>query len=240
MISRHGKHLASRHRVIAIDGPAGSGKSTTAKLLATRLNFTYLDTGAMYRCVTLAAKERGVDTGDEVSVGRLASQIKIDFIPTEDGNRVMMDGRDVTLEIRTPGVDAAVSSVSSYKGVRERMVTLQKQFAERGDIVAEGRDVTTVVFPGADLKIFLTADLKTRAIRRCRQLEGYGLTSTVEEQLAALSSRDLFDSGRTHSPLKQDRDAAVIDTSGMSINEQVERAYELACERLGIEQPGSQ
>jgi cytidylate kinase len=223
-----------KHRVVAIDGPAGSGKSTTAMLLATRLGFIYLDTGAMYRCVTLAALERGIDIHDEETIGRLAGEIEFDFVPTEDGNKVMLDGRDVTADIRTPAVDTAVSPVSSYKAVREKMVVRQKEFAHRGDVVAEGRDMATVVFPDADLKIYLIADLKTRAIRRCRQLEGLGLTTTIEDQMASLSSRDLFDSERVHSPLRQDPNAVVLDTSGMSINEQVERAFELVANKLGI------
>jgi len=223
-----------KHRVIAIDGPAASGKSTTAKLLASRLGFIYLDTGAMYRCVTLAALQRGVEIRDEAAIGRLAGEIKIDFIPTEDGNRVILDGRDITNEIRTPAVDSAVSPVSSYKIVREKMVALQKEFTRRGDVVAEGRDMATVVFPDADLKVYLVADLETRAVRRCRQLDSLGLKTTIEEQMASLSSRDLFDSERENSPLKRDPEAVVLDTSGMSINEQVERALELVSERLGI------
>jgi cytidylate kinase len=225
----------SKHRIIAIDGPAASGKSTTAKLLATRLGFIYLDTGAMYRCVTLAAVEAGVDIHDEEAIGRLSENLEIRFVPTDDGNRVILNGRDVTADIRTPNIDAAVSPVSSYKKVRERMVARQKEFALDGDVVAEGRDIATVVFPWADLKIFLVADLETRAIRRCRQLENSGLKTTIEEQMASLSSRDLFDSGREHSPLVQDPDAVVLDTSGMSINEQVQRAYDLAVERLGAD-----
>jgi cytidylate kinase len=222
----------SRHRVIAIDGPAGSGKSTTAKLLAARLGFVYLDTGAMYRCVTLGALEKGLDIADESAVGKISSTIEIEFQPTADGNNVFLNGRDVTLEIRTPLIDARVSQVSSYKTVRDKMVAMQRAMAERGDVVAEGRDMATVVFPDAALKIFLVADIETRAVRRCRQLEGFGLSSSIEEQVASLTSRDLFDSERANSPLKVDPDAVILDTSGMSINEQVERVYELSIERL--------
>jgi CMP/dCMP kinase len=223
-----------KKHIIAIDGPAGSGKSTTAKLLATRLGYIYLDTGAMYRCVTFAALEWGINPHDEQKVSELSARLDIVFIPTEDGNSVIIDGRDVSLDIRTPLVDANVSLVSSYKKVREKMVELQRKIAESGDIVAEGRDMTTVVFPDADLKIFLVADLETRAIRRCRQLESLGLSTTFDEQAASLSSRDLFDSERANSPLRRDPDAVVIDTSGMSIAEQVERAYDLAIDKLDI------
>ena len=221
-----------KFKIIAIDGPSGSGKSTTAKLLSAHLGFTYLDTGAMYRCVTLAALENEIELSDEEKVTGVANSIMLSIVPSPDGDRIMLDGRDVTVDIRSPKVDSNVSRVSAYKGVRDRMVAIQREFAKRGDVVAEGRDIGTVVFPDADLKIYLIADLKTRAIRRCRQLESFGLQTTFDEQTAALSSRDLFDSGRTNSPLKQADDAIVIDTSGMSINEQVEKAYSLACDKL--------
>lgn len=223
-----------KHRIIAIDGPAGSGKSTTARLLASRLGFIYLDTGAMYRCVTLTALEQGTDLNDEQAVGVIAAGMELRIVPNEDGDRFLVAGRDVTREIRTPRVDANVSLVSSYKFVREKMVDLQRKFALDGDIVAEGRDIGTVVFPNADLKIFLIADLETRAIRRCRQLESYGLTSSLDEQAAALSSRDLFDSERANSPLKKADNAIVLDTSGMSINGQVEAVYNLASEKFQL------
>jgi cytidylate kinase len=222
-----------KYRVVAIDGPAGSGKSTTARLLAARLGFTYLDTGAMYRCVTLAALERHFDLQDEDKIGRLAERLEIKLTPDENGgNRIFLDGRDVTTDIRTSPVDSNVSLVSTYKSVREKMVALQRKFAERDDVVAEGRDIATVVFPDADLKLYLTADLKTRAVRRVHQLEELSLQSTVEEQISSLSARDSLDSGRVISPLKKDPGAIELDTSGMTISEQVEMAYRLACEKL--------
>ncbi len=223
-----------KHRVIVIDGPAGSGKSSTARLLAKRVGFTYLDTGSMYRSVTLAAIERGIDLNDEAKVTEIAGKVKIEIVPGEDEDRFFLDGKDVTLLIRKPRIDAGVSLVSSYKGVREKMVGLQQKFARVADIVAEGRDMGTVVFPDAELKIFLVADLQTRAIRRCRQLDGVGITTSLEEQTASLSSRDLFDSGRDHSPLRKADDAIEIDTTDMSLGGQVEKVYELACEKLGI------
>lgn len=223
-----------KHRVIVIDGPSGSGKSSTARFLAKRLGFTYLDTGAMYRSVTVAAMERGIDLNDEAKVTEIAGKVKIKIVPSEDEDRFFLDGKDATLLIRKPRIDAGVSLVSSYKGVREKMVRLQQKFARAADIVAEGRDMGTVVFPDAELKIFLVADLQIRAIRRCRQLDGVGITTSIEEQTVSLSSRDLFDSGRDHSPLMKADDAIEIDTTDMSLSGQVEKVYELACEKLGI------
>lgn len=223
------------HRLIALDGPAGSGKSSTAKLLAKKLGFTFLDTGAMYRGVTLAALNAGLNLKDEEKVCEIASRVKIEIIPGEDEDRLVLDGNDVTWKIREPRVDSGVSLVSSYKKVREEMVRLQREFAHQRDIVAEGRDMGTVVFPGADLKIYLIADLETRAIRRVRQLGGAGIETSVEEQTASLSSRDLFDSGRDHSPLRKADGAVEIDTTDMSLSGQVEKVYEMVCEILGIE-----
>lgn len=223
-----------KHTVITIDGPAGSGKSSTARLLAKKLGFTYLDTGAMYRSVTLAAIEKGLDLNDEVRVAEVAGKVEIEIVPSDDEDRFFLGGKETTTLIRGPRIDAGVSLVSSYKGVREKMVKLQREFARKADIVAEGRDMGTVVFRDADLKFFLVADLLTRAIRRCRQLNGAGITTSIEEQTASLSSRDLFDSGRDHSPLKKADDAIEIDTTDMSLNGQVEKIYELACQKLGI------
>ncbi|MEE8418302.1 MAG: (d)CMP kinase [candidate division Zixibacteria bacterium] len=223
-----------KHRVIAIDGPAGSGKSSTARLLAARLGFTYLDTGAMYRSVTLAAMEEKIDLKDEASITDIAGKVKIEIVPGENEDRIFLDGKDATLLIRETRIDAGVSLVSSYKEVREKMVELQRRYAQKADVVAEGRDMGTVVFPDADLKIFLVADLQTRAIRRHRQLDGVGITTSIEEQTASLSSRDLFDSGRDHSPLIKAEDAIEINTTDMTLKGQVEKAYELACEKLGI------
>ncbi len=224
-----------RHRVIAIDGPAGSGKSSTAKHLAEKIGFIYMDTGAMYRSVALAAVKKGIDTNDQDAVGKIADLIEIDMIPDDDGYKFLLNKEDVSMAIREPLIDRLSSLVSSYKVVREKMVDLQRRFALKGDVVAEGRDMGTVVFPHADLKIFLVADLETRAIRRCRQMENSGIQISLDEQVASLSSRDLFDSSRTHSPLKKADDAVEIDTTDMSLNGQVEKVFQLALDKLGLE-----
>lgn len=220
--------------VITIDGPAGSGKSSTAKRLAALLGFVYLDTGAMYRSVGLAALDRGIDLKDEKEVGRIAGSIDINFLPDNGDIKVILDGEDVSLRIREPRIDSASSLVSSYKTVREKMVELQRKIGRKGNIVAEGRDMGTVVFPGADLKIFLVADLQTRASRRCLQLKNAGIETSIDEQTSSLSSRDIFDSSRALSPLKKADDAIEIDTSEMSLNAQVEIIYDLARRRLKL------
>jgi len=224
----------NKNYIIVIDGPSGSGKSSTAKQLASLLNFIYLDTGAMYRSVALAALEEGIDLKDEEAVGRIAGSLEINFVHEKDGDRVLLNGKDVSLRIREPKIDSGSSLVSSYKMVRERMVELQKKFGLKGNIIAEGRDMGTVVFPDADLKIFLVADLETRAARRCLQLKSAGIETSVEEQTASLSSRDMFDSSRELSPLKKADDAIEIDTTNMSLSAQVEKIYELACGRLNL------
>jgi cytidylate kinase len=223
-----------KNLVIAIDGPAGAGKSSTARQLARKLGFIYLDTGAIYRCVALAALDLGIDLKDEENVGRIAGIIEIDFVNEGDDTTVLLNGRDVTSRIREPRIDSASSLVSSYKQVRDELVGLQKIFGAKGNVVAEGRDMGTVVFPSADLKIFLVADLRTRAERRCLQLKNAGIDASVEEQLASLSSRDMFDTNRSHAPLKKPDDAIEIDTSNMSLNEQVEKIYDLARQRLDL------
>ncbi|UCE67967.1 MAG: (d)CMP kinase [Candidatus Zixiibacteriota bacterium] len=220
--------------IITIDGPAGSGKSSTAKLLASMLGFVYLDTGAMYRSVALAALDAGVDLKNEKAVEQIAGSVEIDFINDHGENRVFLNGQDVALRIREPKIDSASSLVSSYKVVREKMVDFQREFGTKGNIVAEGRDMGTVVFPDADLKIFLVADLQTRARRRCLQLKNAGIETSLDEQTSSLSSRDLFDSNRELSPLKKADDAIEINTSNISLNEQVQKIYNIVFRRLNL------
>lgn len=211
--------------IVAIDGPAGSGKSTIAREVARRFGFEKLGTGAMYRAVAFTAHDRGIDLDDEPAVESLARMVTIRFTPGQDASRISVDGRDVSKEIRTPQVDATVSKVSAYPGVREAMLEPQRAVAEGHDVVAEGRDIGTVVFPHADLKIFLTADPRERARRRVLQRhEGENvdhevLEREVDETLAALERRDAADSGRAVAPLVEAEDAIEIDSTAYTIDE---------------------
>jgi cytidylate kinase len=213
-------------KVIAIDGPAGSGKSTTAKLLAQKLNFLYLDTGAMYRVITLKALENGVDVNDEKELEKLTKNSVISFKNENGINKMFLDGKDVTEKIRQPLVDKNVSFVSMHKKVRKILVEKQKEIGRKNDLVAEGRDTTTVVFPHA-FKIYLTADLKERAKRRFWELKEKGIETSLEEQIEEIAKRDKIDSEREASPLCVDKDAMVVDTTHLTIEEQVNKVIDL-------------
>jgi cytidylate kinase len=207
--------------IVTIDGPAGSGKSTTAARLAGRLGLTYLDTGAMYRAVTLASLDRGIDPEDAESVSTLASTINIELRAGDGPASLLVDGRNVDAGIRTPEVSRFVSPVSRHEGVRRAMVKLQRRIGANGGIVAEGRDTGTVVFPHAAVKVFLVADLDARVERRKDQLRGMGIAEDEEEIRKNLRLRDAMDSGRAQSPLRKPAGAFVIDTSNITIDEQV-------------------
>jgi cytidylate kinase len=208
--------------VIAIDGPAGAGKSTVARGVARALGLTYLDSGAMYRCVALAALRASADLDDPRQVGDIARRIEIEF---GDG-RVLLDGDGVTDEIRSPEVSAAASRVSVHPEVREAMVAQQRALIDMGDYVAEGRDIGTVVSPGAPLKIFLTATDAERARRRAAESG-----EEVEAVLAAQSARDARDRERAHGALRPADDSVELDTTGLDADEVVERVVALARER---------
>jgi len=219
-------------KVIAIDGPAGAGKSTTAKALAERLGYIYHDTGAMYRALTWFALQNGIPPFDETSLTQVARKVPLEFKPTDGVNRVFFNGIDVTEAIRTPEVTRDVSEVAAHPGVREAMVARQREISRKGSIVAEGRDTTTVVFPNADFKIYLDATVRERAQRRLLELTRKGFTTTLEEQEADIRRRDKYDSNRAHSPLKQAKDAFVVDTTNLSIDEQVDRILTLILKSL--------
>jgi cytidylate kinase len=210
-----------REAIVAIDGPAASGKSTTAKMAAEEVGYLYLDTGAMYRAVTLKALRLRAPVDDEISLARLAGEAVIDFVAEGGAVRVFLDGEDVTDAIRSPDVDAHVSLVSSFAGVRRELVAEQRRMARDGGIVCEGRDIGTVVLPDADLKFFIEATLDERARRRQKDLIEKGTPVTLEQVEEHLDSRDRFDSEREESPLTRAPDAVLIDTTALTIPEQV-------------------
>jgi cytidylate kinase len=221
--------------VIAIDGPAASGKSTTAKLVAEHFGYIYIDTGAMYRAVTLAVLRQGVDPADRPSVEALAGRIGIELRRRDDGGLgVLLDREDVSHLIRTPEVTSSVSLVSSYPEVRRRLVELQKSMGRNGGVVLDGRDIGTVVFPDADVKVFMVADLQERAVRRREEMQKMGSDpgASVDGLMEDLASRDRFDSTRELSPLARATDAVDLDTSGLSIAQQVARVIALAEQKL--------
>jgi cytidylate kinase len=204
--------------VIAIDGPAGAGKSTVARAVAVEIGFTYLDSGAMYRCVALAALEGGIPLDDGEALGALAEGLDVGF----DGRRVLLGGRDVSDEIRTPQVSAAASEVSVHPRVRAAMVARQRQLIAAGRYVAEGRDIGTVVSPDAPLKIFLTASDEERARRRAAETG-----EPAAEVLAAQRRRDASDTEREHGALRAAEDAVELDTTGFTLEEVVDRVVSL-------------
>ncbi len=214
-------------KIIAIDGPAGSGKSTTSRMLAAKLGYVYLDTGAMYRALTHFALRNKVDTSDETKLEVLAKKLSFEFITENKINRVFINGEEVTEEIRTMEVTKHVSEISAYKGVREAMVLKQKEIGKNGSIIAEGRDTTTVVFPKADLKIYLDATVAERAQRRLLELSKKGVSTTLEEQKQDIIRRDGYDSNREHSPLQKSKDAIVVDTTNLTIEGQVDHIISL-------------
>lgn len=220
--------------VVAIDGGAGSGKSTTARELARRLHFFYLDTGAMYRAITLKYLQRDGDK-DNINMGLVSEIIAsttIDLRPENSMTRVYLDEKDVTLEIRKPQVNDFVSQISAIPAVRKWMVEKQREVAKGKEVVCEGRDIGTVVFPEAQVKIFMQADLNERARRRAKEQEEKNIEVAFDEVLNNLSFRDNFDSSRVHSPLKKAQDAIVIDTTDLTIDQQIDIVEKIVAERL--------
>lgn len=205
---------------IAIDGPASAGKSTIAKLVAQKLSFIYIDTGAMYRSCTLIAKNHGLDYGDEKDLLPLLTKNSIVFKNNNAGQQVWVEGKDASLEIRTPEITANVSQVSTLPGVRKKMVAMQREMA-KGNVIMDGRDIGTTVLPHADLKIFMIASVATRAKRRQLDYREKGIEQPLAEIEEDIRVRDYKDSHRQVSPLRKASDAVELDTSDMSIAEVV-------------------
>lgn len=206
--------------IVAIDGPAGSGKSTIARALARRLGLTYLDTGAMYRAVTLAAIEQGIPLESDERLGALARELELRFAEGPDGtSRVYIGDREVTEAIRDPLVSQKVSLVAAHQGVRQALTMRQRELAEGGDMVLEGRDIGTVVYPRAELKIYLTASPEVRAARRQKQLEEQGIHLSSRALQRELLLRDSRDAGRALAPLRKAEDAIEIDTTDLTVEE---------------------
>ncbi|WP_304240504.1 (d)CMP kinase [Phascolarctobacterium succinatutens] len=216
--------------VVAIDGPAGAGKSTIAKLAAEKLGYAYIDTGAMYRSVAWKFLQTG-KAFDEDFISGLSKTMLIDFKPEAKINRVFVDGTEVTDPIRTPEVTAIVSRVAAIGAVREAMVDQQRRMGEAGGVLMDGRDIGTVVFPNAQLKIFLTASVEERARRRYAEMVAKGQQVDLQQLQADIAERDKQDSERAISPLRQAEDALLLDTSDMGISEVTDRILQLVQER---------
>ncbi|HHY37148.1 MAG TPA: (d)CMP kinase [Firmicutes bacterium] len=219
--------------VIAIDGPAGAGKSTIARLVAARLGLRYIDTGAMYRALTLKALRSGVDCDDAAGLIELLARSKFEFpvASSPENQAILLDGEDVSAQIRLPEVSQKVSRVAMVPQVRRELVRSQRELAAQGGIVMDGRDIGTVVLPEADIKIFLTASLEERARRRFLELQQKGIPATLDEVKREIAARDKLDAEREVSPLQAAPDAVIIDTTALTPAEVVAQIIHLCCER---------
>ncbi|GGI66790.1 MULTISPECIES: (d)CMP kinase [Enterococcus] len=216
---------------IAIDGPASSGKSTVAKILAKNYGYIYTDTGAMYRSVTYLAIQHQVAFSDESSLVDLIERYPISFEQTTDGQKVFVDGQEVTEAIRQNDVTNGVSEVSAWSGVREKLVDVQKKIAQNGGVVMDGRDIGTAVLPNAEVKIFLVASVIERAERRFKENQAAGIETDFETLKKEIEQRDHLDSTREVSPLKQAEDAILVDTTGLSIIEVVQHIEKIVADK---------
>ncbi|MGD2074770.1 MAG: (d)CMP kinase [Gammaproteobacteria bacterium] len=218
--------------VVTIDGPSGSGKGTIARLLARELDFHFLDSGALYRLLALAATRRGVALDDEEGLAALSDELDIRFPAEADGQLVLLDGEDVTHEIRTEAAGAGASRVAALPAVRAALLQRQRSFRVPPGLVADGRDMGTVVFPDAQVKLFLTATSEERARRRCNQLKEVGIDPIYEDVLADIQVRDERDAGRAVAPLEAAADAEMVDTTGLDIAATLQRVRDLLKNRL--------
>lgn len=219
---------------IAIDGPSGAGKSTISRKAAEKFGFIYVDTGAIYRTIGLATKIRGVSLDDTAAVVALLPTLEIELIYNDAGEQHMyLDGNDVSRDIRLPEVSMLASKVSAIPAVREFLVDMQRGMAEKYDVIMDGRDIGTVILPNADLKIFLTADVRDRARRRYEELRAKGMEKPFDEVLAEMEKRDEQDTQRAAAPLKAADDAVLLDTSGNTLEESIDEVCRLISEKMG-------
>ena len=219
--------------IIAIDGPAGSGKSTIAKMIARELGFTYIDTGAMYRAVALKIKRLGINPDDPEAVLEVLKNTEIDLRPSEEGIKIFLDGEDVSDRIRTEEIGKIASKIARHRKVREILVQMQRELGKRAkDAVIEGRDTGTVIFPDADIKFFLTASAEVRAERRYRELKEKGLNVNYDRILREVKERDRLDKTRKESPLKPAGDAVIIDTSDKDIDQVFRQLIDIIKKRV--------
>lgn len=219
---------------IAIDGPAGAGKSTISKFVASELGYLYIDTGAMYRAVGYKVLKNGLNLDDAEMIRKMAEDTNIELKITENGQAIFLDGKDVTTKIRTPEVSMAASRISAIGGVRKRLVDLQRKIAGSNDVIMDGRDIGTVVLPEAQIKIFLTATSEDRAMRRYLELKDKGVEVSYQSVLEDMEKRDWQDTHREESPLKAADDATVIDTSGQTLGESVQIITDFVKSRIDV------
>lgn len=224
--------MTKKNFTIAIDGFSSCGKSTVAKAVAKKLNFVFVDSGAMYRAVTLFIQRNDIALDDEVAIQQALDNIHIDFVPNLEKTQILLNGEDVSEAIRTMEVSEYVSEVSAIKAVRKAMVHQQQQLGKKRNIVMDGRDIGTTVFPSADLKIFMTASPQVRAERRYAELAAKGEEITMEEVKENLAHRDHIDSTREESPLRQAEDAIVLDNTDLTQEEQLDFVLNLVNEKL--------
>ncbi|WP_410209029.1 (d)CMP kinase [Fusobacterium sp.] len=215
--------------IVTVDGPAGSGKSTIAKLIAKKYDLTYLDTGAMYRMIALYVLKHGVGLEDKKAIADMLEKADLDI----DGDRFYLDGEDVTEMIRTPEVNRIVSPVAAIKEVRKKLVDMQREISKGKRTILDGRDIGTAVFPDADVKIFLVASPEVRALRRLKEYEQKGVKTTYEEVLESIKERDYIDSTRKESPLVKADDAHEVDSSKMTIDKVLDKISEYIEEKIG-------
>lgn len=225
--------IMNTHKVaVAVDGPAGAGKSSISKIVAKKLGYLYIDTGAMYRSVTWAVLRNHIDVNNQKAVEALLPELDLTMEASDDSCKVFIAGRDVTDFIRTPQVNNAVSIVASYKGVRQYLVERQRIMAEAGGVILDGRDIASVVLPNAELKIYLTASVEARAMRRYLEVKGTSNEQTLEDIKDSVMQRDDMDKNRKESPLIQVEDAVLVDSSDMTFDETVEHILHLVQERI--------